>query len=48
MLSISFYTIKDIIYTSIFISIVVSIELELANNLDLLVVIRRVSTITKL
>ncbi len=48
VLIISFSIIKDRVYTSIFIYIIVSINLKFANNLDLLVVISQVSTIIKL
>ncbi len=47
-LSVSISSIKDIIYTSILICEMVSIDLEFANNLDLLVVIGRAIAITKL
>ncbi len=48
VLGVSISSIKDIVYTSVLICKVVSINLEFANNLDVLVVISRASTIIKL
>ncbi len=48
MLCVSISSIKDIVYMSVLICKVVSIDLEFANNLDVLVVIGRTSTITEL
>ncbi len=48
MLCVSISSIKDIVYTSVLIYKVVSINLEFANNLDVLVVIGRTSTVAKL
>ncbi len=48
MLSVSFSIIKDIVYTGIFICVVVGVNLEFANNLDLLVVVSRASAIVEL
>ncbi len=48
MLSVSFSIIEDIIYIGILIYVVVNIDLEFANDLDLLVVVSRVSAVIKL
>jgi hypothetical protein len=47
-LSVSISSIEDIIYTSILICKVVGVDLEFANNLDVLVVIGRTNTVTEL
>jgi len=47
-LSVSISSIKDIIYTSILIYEVIGVDLEFANDLDVLVVIGRINTVNKL
>jgi hypothetical protein len=47
-LSVSFNTIKDIVYTGIFIYVMVSVDLEFANDLDLPVIVSRASAIVEL
>ena len=47
-LSVSINSVKDVIYTSVLICEVIGIDLEFANDLDVLVVVGRVNTVTEL
>ncbi len=48
MLCVSISSVKDVVYTSILICEVVGINLEFANDLDVLVVVGRTSTVAEL